>query len=327
MPEIIIGIHGLGNKPPPKTLKAWWKLSLREGLKQIGAADTFFDFELAYWADYMYSTPLNRRIKDADHPLYIEDPYFPAPQGVEPEKPSELRQKILDYVDGQLNKLFLNENLSINYQSITDFIIHHFFRDLEAYYNDYCVKKTLQACEAKVAIGLHLADVLRKHREKKIMLIAHSMGSIIAYDVLTAYAPEVDIDTLVTIGSPLGLPVIQRKLMVDNKSGDALNKMLRTPENILQNWYNLSDLKDKISIDYRIGDDFAANSRQVRPADKIVVNNYKFRALQNPHKSFGYLRTLEMATIVRDFLETGRSRPFGGLRKFIAMIIKRGSGD
>ena len=184
MSRIIIGVHGIGNKPPPNKLRAWWKVSIREGLNKIAAPDTFFNFELVYWAHYLHPAALNPRIKDADHPLHIDEPYFPAPKISQPEKSSELRRKILDYLDEQLDKLFLNEDLSINYKSITDFIIHHFFSDLDAYYKNYCVKETKQDCEAKVAIGLHLAEVLRKHRRKKILLIAHSMGSIIAYGYL-----------------------------------------------------------------------------------------------------------------------------------------------
>ena len=34
MPDIIIGIHGLANKPNKKTLEDWWKKSILEGLKK-----------------------------------------------------------------------------------------------------------------------------------------------------------------------------------------------------------------------------------------------------------------------------------------------------
>ena len=309
MSRIIIGVHGIGNKPPPNILRAWWKVSIREGLKKIVAPDTFFNFELVYWAHYLHSTSLKPGIKDADHPLIIEEPYFPAPKVAEPEKPSELRQKILDYVDEQLDKLFLNEDLSINYKSITDFIIHHFFSDLEAYYKNNCVKESEQDCEAKAAIESHLADVLKKHRRKKILLIAHSMGSIIAYDVLTRFARDVKIDTFVTIGSPLGLPIIKSKIIAESETNATQKRSLKTPENILRNWYNLSDLKDKIALNYRLHDDFEENSRHVQPVDKIVINNYEFRGRKNPHKSYGYLRTLEMAEIISHFLGPKRYHP------------------
>ena len=46
MRKIIIGIHGLGNKPPEDLLKIWWKKAIREGLKAIGHPRYFFKFEL-----------------------------------------------------------------------------------------------------------------------------------------------------------------------------------------------------------------------------------------------------------------------------------------
>jgi triacylglycerol esterase/lipase EstA (alpha/beta hydrolase family) len=62
-----------------------------------------------------------------------------------------------------------------------------------------------------------LAETLVKHRRKKILLIAHSMGSIIAWDVLTKMVPQIKIHTLVTIGSPLGNPVVRSRILSDIK--------------------------------------------------------------------------------------------------------------
>ena len=228
MSRIIIGIHGLGNKPPQKTLRTWWEASIREGLKAFVKPKPLCNFELAYWAHYLYPTPLEPGIKDKTHPLYIEEPYSKTPKGSEAEVPSKLRQKILDYVDAKLDKILLNDDLSINFTSITDFIIRHFFTDLETYYSNYCVNEDGPDCRAKVAICSHIADVLKKHRRKKILLIAHSMGTIIAYDVLTQYAPDVTIDTLVTIGSPLGLPIIKSKIAAEAGQDYSSQGVLKT---------------------------------------------------------------------------------------------------
>src|SRR2546425_234591 len=75
------------------------------------------------------------------------------------------------------------------------------FADLAAYYateND------------RRGIRDRLSSVLARHRDKKILLIAHSMGSIIAYDVLREHerSNPVTVQHLVTIGSPLGLPIV-----------------------------------------------------------------------------------------------------------------------
>ena len=302
MSKIIIGIHGMGNKPPPKTLSRWWKASVCEGLKRIKKSNPAFDFELVYWAHNLHPAPLKPRIKDKNHPLYVEDPYFPARPNAVEEKPSELRQKLADYVSEQLDNIFLNEDLTINYESIIDFIIHHFFRDLERYYNNSCVIPSSADCQAKAVICSELTNVLKKHRNEKIMLIAHSLGSIIAYDVLTLDASNVPIDTFVTIGSPLGLSIIKSRIVAEVKQNPSQKAILKTPENIRSHWYNLADLRDKISINYTLQDDFKENAKHIGPVDKIVTNDYAFDDQKNPHKSYGYLRTTEMAEIIDGFI-------------------------
>ena len=67
MSNIIIGIHGLGNKPPPKTLSRWWQAAIREGLERIKKPNPPFTFELVYWAHYLYPLPLKPRIKDTEN--------------------------------------------------------------------------------------------------------------------------------------------------------------------------------------------------------------------------------------------------------------------
>jgi len=302
MSEIIIGIHGMGNKPPPKTLTRWWQASVREGLKRIKKSKLALNFELVYWAHNLHPTPLKPRIKDKEHPLYIENPYFPAPPNAVEEKPGGFRQKLADYVSEQLDNIFLDEDLTINYESIFDFIIHHFFRDLEIYYKNYCVIPSKANCHAKAMICSELTNILKKHRNEKIMLVAHSMGSIIAYDVLTMDASDVPIDTFVTIGSPLGLPIIKSRIVAERRQDPSHKGILKTPENIRSHWYNLADLRDKIAINYTLHDDFKENAKQIGPVDKIVTNGYEFEDQKNPHKSYGYLRTPEMAEIISDFI-------------------------
>ena len=306
MAKIIIGIHGMGNKPPPKTLTRWWQASLREGLRRIKKADPAFAFELVYWAHYLHPVPLRPRMKDPDHPLFIEDPYLRALPNAVTEKPGKLRQKLADYVSEQLDNIFLNDDLSINYESIVDFIIRHYFEDLERYYHDYCAIPSKKKCLAKELICSELVEVIKKHRRKKIMLISHSMGSIISYDALTHGASDVSIETFVTIGSPLGLPIIKSRIVAERKGESSPKDALKTPENIRSNWYNLADMRDKIAINYTLQDDFNENALRISPVDKLVTNDYVVGGQKNPHKSYGYLRTLEMAEIISNFLgDTG----------------------
>ena len=308
MSEILIGIHGMGNKPPPKTLTRWWKAAIREGLQRIKKSKLAFNFEMVYWAHFLHPVPLKPRIKDKENPLYVKERYIRALKNAAEERPGEFRQKLADYVSKQLDNIFLNEDLTINYESIVDFIIRRYFKDLERYYQNFCVLPSKTDCRAQEAIRLEVALFLKKHRKKKIMLIAHSMGSIIAYEALTREASNVTIDTFVTIGAPLGLPIVKSRLFASRKPDLFPEAILKTPENIRSHWYNLADLRDKIAVNYTLQDDFIKNAGHIGPVDQIVTNDYVVGREKNPHKSFGYLRTSEMAEIISGFSGQGESR-------------------
>jgi hypothetical protein len=317
MSRVIIGIHGLGNKPPEKVLNVWWKASIREGLKRIGNPRKFFNFEMAYWSDCLHETPLSSGIRDEKSPFYIHEPYVRANGQQQVKKTNDLRKKILHNLEAGMERLFLNDDLTVNYSSINDFIIHHFFKDFEKYYYADCILAGEVHRKARDVIDERLADLLYKNRKNKILLIAHSMGSIIAFHVLTEVVPSVTVDTFVTVGSPLGLPVIKSKIVAERRMKPPEGFRLQTPENIISHWYNLADLKDKIAMDYSLGDDYGKNSRDVRVIDKIVNNNYEYNEMGNHHKSFGYLRTPEMAEIIREFLKGERTGPLTWIKNIL----------
>jgi len=136
----------------------------------------------------------------------------------------------------------------LNFSSITDKIIHRYFKDLEAYFSQAAIKTEAQQSLAKDVIRRRLCSVLRKHQDEDILLIAHSMGSIISYDVLTRSDPKFEIDTFMTIGSPLGLPVITSRIFSEQGRPEALAQKVKTPDAIRKNWFNFSDIEDKVAV-------------------------------------------------------------------------------
>ncbi len=307
MSKIIIGIHGLGNKPPKRLLERWWKRSIHEGLRLIGHDRAFFNFHLISWSHFLHPKPLSLTVKDKDDPLYLKNPYVPAAPDAQPEQPSKKREEILDFIEKELDKLLLNDDLTVNYSMITDLIMKHFFEDLAIYFTTECEIGDDKNCTAKKAILDNTRREILQHRRKDIMLIGHSMGSIIAYDALFSLADEVEIDTLVTMGSPLGIPVIMSKIAAEREPQPKDGEKLTTPPNVTRHWHNFSDLSDKIAFNYDLGDDYDPNDRNVRAIDHTVVNNFEVNGEKNAHKSYGYLRTPEFATVVDEFLTQGRS--------------------
>jgi len=300
MGKVIIGIHGLGNKPPKDILENWWKAAMLEGLEKEGKSIVLPRFELVYWADILYERPLDEGIENKEDPYFMDEKYVPGLPDFKPEE-SSLRKKVLDFIEEQLDKLFLNTDLTINYSGITDMIINRYFKDLEVYYSEECLDENDEKCQARKLIRERLAETIKKYQGDEIMLIGHSMGSIIAYDVLTFMVPDIDIDTFVAIGSPLGFPVIQGKIAAEWHAKRLVPPKLKTPPGIKKHWFNLADLKDRIALIYDLSDNYQPNHRGVAAEDFVVYNDYQSSHVFNPHKSYGYLRTSEFSKILTKF--------------------------
>ncbi len=301
--KIIIGIHGLHNKPPYRMLKNWWKIALREGLFHNPDHWRFFPLEMNYWADVLYTSPLDPTLMDETNPLFVKYPYCSGTD-FSTHPPNRWRQRTLDGLEKLADRLFLSEDMTAKLESLSNLVIRTYFKDLDRYYSDqlYRGKKTVRD-----EIRDRLLKQLLRHRNKEILLLAHSMGSLIAYDVLIQYQDMVKIDTLVTVGSPLGQPAIIAKMIKDHFDQDRPSR-LPTPDNIRTAWYNIADLKDRVALNYTLNDDFSPNKEGIIPQDIIVRNTYRVRGKSNPHSVYGYIRTPECSQVVYTFLKTGRSR-------------------
>jgi len=131
---------------------------------------------------------------------------------------------------------------------------------------------------------------------RRVMLIAHSMGSIVAYDVLRRAGrtlPGVRISHFVTLGSPLGLGGI----------GEIVAGPLRVPECVAR-WTNLADPTDYAAEwNTRLANDYRANRAGVVVSDRLVTNGYvNGSGKPNTHKIYGYLRTPEVSELIAEFV-------------------------
>ncbi|MCF7857902.1 MAG: GPI inositol-deacylase [Candidatus Cloacimonetes bacterium] len=301
MKKIIIGIHGLKNKPAKQISEKWWKSSILDGLQRYGSEIQDFQFELVYWADLEYENPLDPKITDPDDPLYIENPYVPSSYISNPEATKDIKKKLFNKIENGLDKLFLKNSNIGGIEKIVDTTLKHMFMDLDAYYNGHCkVKKDLVA---RSAFRKRLADILKKHRNKQILLIGHSMGSIIAYDTLTQDIPKFKIDTFITIGSPLGFSLIIKKILLEQNKEINPEAKADTPDNIISDWFNFADLDDKITMNYNLANDFLFSKRKVKPVDIIINNHYEYKGEKNPHKAYGYMQNEKFAEVIEMFLK------------------------
>jgi len=99
------------------------------------------------------------------------------------------------------------------------------------------------------------------------ILIAHSMGTIVAYDVLRNVPECPPIDHFMTLGSPLGLDEVQDKLK------PAGVKRVDYPQTIRGEWVNLYDRLDPVvGFDPKFANDFMLDGAEV--IDDIHQENW-----------------------------------------------------
>lgn len=314
MPKIIIGIHGLGNKPSKELLSKWWKAAIDEGLSNISKVNFDYEFELIYWADLFYQSPLNEKETDPKSKTFIDDKYFPGDKNFVPRK-IELNSPIDQFLYDQFDKIILDPDFTKNHELISEYIVNKYFNELGIYYSDDEKYK-----EFKNIIFYRVLAELKKHEKKEILLIAHSMGSIIAYDILNLIEPKIKINKFLTIGSPLGLPAIIEK--IKSKFSGNVN----TPEGV-NDWINFADEDDKIAMKYNFSEIYGSNKLGVIPKYFVITNNYEINGSRNPHKSYGYLRAPKFSEKVYEFLsQKEKSRfqiKFETLRNKLTFLTKK----
>ena len=327
MKKVIIAIHGLGNKPGRKILKKWWKAAVREGLANIDKPSKLPKFELIYWSDILYPESLDETENDKNKPLYFREKYEKSLNKKYPEA-GKTRRKFLTLAEEAINSIFLNSDYSLNFESLTDNLLKKYFSDLHIYYNikgSYIDGRTVSPRDL---IRTRAASIINKYNGYEIFFIAHSMGSIIAFDVLKYLVPDTKVSVFATMGSPLGLPIIQGKIAAENRIYDNKEIIMSSPPGITDHWYNFSDPLDKIAFDFRLSDDFLPNIYNVKPEDFIVSNNYEIDNIRNPHKSYGYLRAPEFSELLYRFIKKDKNRFLIFIKKmFRKTEIKTGGID
>jgi hypothetical protein len=301
MARVIIGIHGLNNKAEYAVLKIWWELALREGFKAVGHANIPFEFELIYWADLLYPQTLNAQITNSEHPRYLQQPYKKVDVH-QPQAGDKRLQKILDQLEHVTDKLLRKESVFKRFEGLSLKLIDKRFNDLGQYLNGEQGFGDAAERPVREVIKERFLKVLHRYKNSKICLIAHSMGSIIAYDLLSHENTIPEIDLMITVGSPLAQPTLMAKLTNVNP----VFAKIKTPPPINE-WYNLSDLHDLVAVNYNLSDDYEPNAKGVNPIDQVVQNGYTWEGESNAHHIIGYLQTPECANLVYQFLTENRN--------------------
>jgi hypothetical protein len=94
--------------------------------------------------------------------------------------------------------------------------------------------------EARAKSRAAVAEVIRRNRPK--VVIAHSLGSVVAYETLWAN-PDLEVDLLITLGSPLGM----RNVIFEHLMPAPVNGWGERPRKV-KRWINIADKDDIAAI-------------------------------------------------------------------------------
>jgi hypothetical protein len=146
-----------------------------------------------------------------------------------------------------------------------DLVIERFLTDV-AYYLDVPTIRDL-------LVGI-VADDVRASAERhgSVVVVTHSLGTIVGYDLFDALGGAVDVRMLVTCGSPLGFPVVREALRPRAGNRGAL-----TGASGAVPWLNAYDVQDFVALIHPLRDSFGGAPRDERthnPGDPHSIEDY-----------------------------------------------------
>ncbi|OGS94737.1 MAG: hypothetical protein A3H31_02700 [Gallionellales bacterium RIFCSPLOWO2_02_FULL_57_47] len=150
-----------------------------------------------------------------------------------------------------------------------------------------------------------LARTLRPMLEKQegVLLIGHSLGSVIAYDTLWELSRQEGVEGKVdflTLGSPLGLHYVQRRLLGMNNQGK------KSYPDRIRRWINLSAEGDVTALNCIFNESFHTMLEQglvesIEDHSHGIYNFFRSNEGLNCHRSYGYLVNPAVGSIIADW--------------------------
>jgi hypothetical protein len=151
---------------------------------------------------------------------------------------------------------------------VGELVIEQFLTDV-AYYLD--VEELRRLVLDVVATEVRKAAA--EHRQ--VVVVAHSLGSVVGYDLFDALDDDVDVPLFVTSGAPLGLPVVMRNLRPRWKGNDKRPGPVRKGAPVP--WLNAFDVQDFVALEHPLANFYSGTMHDERthnPSDPHSIQDY-----------------------------------------------------
>ncbi len=279
---VIIYVPGIKPKPPSALHRAALWRCLLAGIDRVdsGVAAELARhpsvFQLVSWAHLFYDT---QRDITLDEPGIERLLALSAPEERDLREARSLKRRL------QRRLYRLSDAWPPLFDLVGDPNMRATLEDTRRYFSN----------ERGVAVQVRkiMADALIEawQADRRVLLAGHSLGSVIAFDVLWElshrFAVTGRVDLFLSIGSPLGLRFVRSQLIGANESGR------RRYPTLIKRWQNLAAVGEMTTLDSR----FAETWGEMRElglvgeiSDRLDLDTY-FRNAEglNVHKCYGYL--------------------------------------
>lgn len=331
MGKRIIIIHGRSTKPAKARHAALISEALRQGLARVDAAKADKVTNGSIGVDIVYYGDINNRIladTSAKHrnALTEVDPdcanvpclpfqgYTDALEAIQTVKRFDKRayRKVL----ASNNDLQFVDDAARAVSTLASILSATFL-------NEVAIKiatTDMGAYLMRRAVGSAVRERLQTPLQKSLMrgddicLVSHSMGCMVAYDVLWKFSRMSEyrdvrqngnrIANWIALGSPLGEAGVKANLYdADERAHkDGTDKH---PKEIVGHWHNIAAIDDFISHDATMRDDYRDMLRfdyvdSIK--DHQIYNCWAMDGKSNPHNFYGYLVHPKTAGLIADWI-------------------------
>ena len=330
----IIMIHGRSTKPSKKAHAALQKRSLLKGLERVNPAkaqklrDRKIKLDIVYYGDINNAIMAESSSKVRKQ-LTEKDPDS-RPKKNAPCLPSGSIEAALDDLEAikTYNKAAYRKVVKANkdlrfldeaawalstFSAITTMTIANMaaIKFATADMGAYLTRRATGS-----AVRERLQEKLKPAllRGDDICLVSHSMGCMVAYDVLWKFSRMSEYRAIqdkktrvkwITLGCPLGEAGVKANLY-DANERDVPGGTDKHPRGIIKDWHNVAAVDDFISHDSTMRGDYKAMTKfgyLDSITDRRIYNCYAESGTSNPHKFYGYLMNGACTELIADWIK------------------------
>ncbi|MFB6717036.1 hypothetical protein ACFCZY_36665 [Streptomyces sp. NPDC056237] len=250
----VVAVHGVGYRDARATaeqvraghIQSW----TRHLAKGMGIETARLSLDFAYYAPLLHPGPTVQGPQDTEE---LNDPLaneLMAAWLTELGAPRPVAQGVLT-MPLRFAASWVAERFSLDGR-LTELFVRVFFREVATYLADV-------DSPARAAVREEVAACIARHRPR--VVLAHSLGTVVTYETLHAH-PELQVELLVTMGSPLALPHGVFDRLVPNPTGAPSARFGVRPAGVAR-WVNIADPGDPVAIPPRLARAFTGISEDL----------------------------------------------------------------